>query len=383
MIYADNAATTRISESAYEKMLPYFREEYGNASSHYTLGMNAKRAVEHARIQISESISAKSDEIYFTSGGTEANTWVLRGIADTYRRESIHIITSAIEHPSVLNTCRALEDMGVDVTYVPVSVLGCVAVESVITAIKPSTKLVSIMMANNEIGTIQPIAEIGCILQKRGILFHTDAVQAVGHIPVDVNALHLDYLTASAHKFHGTKGTGILYKRSGVDLPSLLYGGGQERESRAGTENITGIVAAGYALEESDAMMDETAKLISEMVDYTIIGIKSGIADVRINGVLDNRLPGIVNLGFEGVSGESLMHLLDLKGICVSTSSACNSGKDVPSHVLLAMGQTEQQARSAIRISYGRLNTLDEVRTVIDEVCRACHKILNLSVTPT
>jgi len=364
-------------------MLPYFREEYGNASSRYTLGMSAKRAVEQARIQIAESIGAKPDELYFTSGGTEANTWMLRSIADTYRRESVHIITSAIEHPSVFNTCHALEGMNVDVTYVPVSDSGRVAVESVIKAIKPCTKLVSIMMANNETGTIQPVAEIGCLLQKRGILFHTDAVQAVGHIPVDVSDLYVDFLTASAHKFHGAKGVGILYKRSGVDLPPLLYGGGQERESRAGTENIASIVAAGYALEESVAMMDETAKCVSEMVNYTIIGIKSGISDVRINGVLDNRLPSIVNLGFDGVSGESLMHLLDLKGICVSTSSACNSGKDVPSHVLLAMGQTEQQARSAIRVSYGRINTSDEARIVVDEVCRACNKILSLSASPT
>ena len=383
MIYADNAATTRISEYVYEKMLPYLREEYGNASSRYTLGMNAKRAVEQSRVKISGSIGAKPDEVYFTSGGTEANTWVLRSIADTYRRESVHIITSAIEHPSVLNTCRALEDMGIDVTYVPVSNSCRVAVESVITAIKPSTKLVSIMMANNEIGTIQPIAEIGCLLQKRGILFHTDAVQALGHIPVDVNSLYVDFLTASSHKFHGAKGAGILYKRSGVDLPPLLYGGGQERESRAGTENSASIVAAGYALEESVALMDETAKRISEIVNYTIVGIESGISEVRVNGVLDNRLPGIVNLGFSGVSGESLMHLLDLKGICVSTSSACNSRKALPSHVLLAMGQTEQQAMSAIRVSYGRFNTSDEARIVADEVCRACNKILSLSASPT
>lgn len=375
MIYADNAATTRISKSACEKMLPFLREQYGNASSQYKHGVNAKRAIGQARVLVASAIGATPDELYFTSGGTEANTWVLRGIFDAYRRDGIHIITSAIEHPSVLNTCRILEEMGAEVTYIPVSDSGLVSVGSVIAAIKSNTRLVSIMMANNEVGTIQPIAEIGCILQERRILFHTDAVQAVGHIPVDISELYVDFLTASAHKFYGAKGTGILYKRSGVELPSLLYGGGQEHGSRSGTENVASIVAAGCALNECVAEMDDTTKRVGTMATNTIAGIQANIPSVRVNGNSINRLPGIVNLGFDGVSGESMMHLLDLKGICVSTSSACNSGRENPSHVLLAMGQTVGQARSAIRVSYGRFNNIEDVKSIVCSIIESYKKI--------
>jgi len=379
VIYADNAATTRISDRAFEEMLPFLREQYGNASSQHSFGVKAKRAVEHARRQVAAAIGAEPPEITFTSGGSEANSWVLRCVAETYRNESIHIITSAIEHHSVLNACRALEQGGgVEVTFLPVDDTGRVSVEDVKAAIKHNTKLVSIMLANNEIGTIQPIPQIGSYLKGRDILFHTDAVQAVGHIPVDVNDLRVDFLTASAHKFNGAKGTGILYKRSGLNLPPLVFGGEQERGLRAGTENVAGIVSAGFAIEESISEMAEEARRLRSMIEVTVEGIKEKIPSVRVNGDTKFCLPGTVNLGFNGISGESLMHLLDLKGICVSTSSACTSGKNEPSHVLLALGLSEQQAKSAIRLSYGRYNTVDEAKVIVKTVCDAYAKMMNV-----
>jgi len=375
VIYADNAATTKISDSVLEEMLPFLREQYGNASSQYSHGVKAKRAIEQARKQVASAIGAEASEVTFTSSGSEANTWVLRDVVDTYNGENIHIITSSIEHPSVLNTCRALEHHGIDITYLPVDHRGIVSVDDVKAAIKPATKLVSIMLANNEIGTIQPITGIGILLHECNILFHTDAVQAVGHIPVNVNNLQIDFLTASAHKFNGAKGTGILYKRSGLNLSQLIFGGEQEHGLRAGTENVAGIVASGYAIEESIADIDETAKKLNAMVAETVEGIKKVIPTVQVNGEFENRLPGIVNLRFDNVSGESLMHLLDLKGICVSTSSACASGNEEPSHVLLALGLTERQAKSSIRISYGRYNTMDEVNIIVTAICNAHNKI--------
>ncbi len=376
MIYADNAATTRLSESAFEKMLPFLCEQYGNASSQYSLGAKAKRAIEHARKQVAAAIGAEPPEITFTSSGSEANCWVLRCVADTYRNEPMHIVTTAIEHHSVLNACRSLEQTGIEVTYLPVDKMGRVSVDNVKAAIKSRTKLVSIMLANNEIGTIQPISEIGRLLKGESILFHTDAVQAVGHIPVNVNSLQVDFLSASAHKFNGAKGTGILYKRSGLDLSPLVFGGEQEHGLRAGTENVAGIVAAGYAIEESVSEMADTAKRLKAMVEDTVNGIKERIPSVMVNGDSECRLHGTVNLCFDGVSSESLMHLLDLKGVCLSTSSACTSGKDEPSHVLLALGLTEQQAKSAIRISYGKYNCADEVGKVVTTVCDAYEKIV-------
>lgn len=376
MIYADNAATTRISDSVFEKMLPFLREQYGNASSQYSFGVKARRAIEQARKQVADAIGAEPYEITFTSGGSEANSWMLRSIYEIYGDEAKHIITSSIEHHSVLNACRALEENGIAVTYLPVDAFGRLSVADVKAAIRPYTKLVTIMLANNEIGTVQPIAEIGQMLKGRGILFHTDAVQAAGHIPVNVEALGVDFLTASAHKFNGAKGMGILYKRPGLELPPLVFGGEQERGLRAGTENVAGIVSAGYAIEESVSVMSEESKRLSAMVKATVDDIKERIPSVRVNGDSDYRLPGTINLGFDGVSGEALMNLLDLKGICVSTSSACTSGKDEPSHVLLALGQTEQQAKSAIRISYGKDNIASEVETVVAAICEAYNKII-------
>lgn len=376
MIYADNAATTRISDSVFEKMLPFLCEQYGNASSLYSLGINANRAIEQARKQVAAAIGAEPPEITFTSGGSEANSWVLRSIADTYRNEPIHIVTTAIEHHSVLNACRSLEQTGIEVTYLPVNKMGRVSVDNVKAAIKPHTKLVSIMLANNEIGTIQPIAEIGRLLDSERVLFHTDAVQAVGHIPVNVRDLQVDFLTASAHKFNGAKGTGILYKRSGLDLSPMVFGGEQERGLRAGTENVAGIVAAGYAITENVNDITALTDKLSAFVQATISGIRTQIPSIIISGDEHNRLPGAINIVFDGVKGESLIQLLDLKGICVSTSSACSSGKDEPSHVLMALGLSEQQAKSAVRISYGRYNNIDEVETIVAAIGVAYNKIL-------
>jgi len=370
MIYADNAATTKVSDSVLGKMLPFLQEQYGNASSQYSLGVKAKRAVEQARQQVAVAIGAEPSEIVFTSGGSESNSWVIFSVSKG------HVITSSIEHHSVLNSCHSLERKGIDVTYLPVDSKGRVSLNSIKEAIRSDTKLVSIILANNEIGTIQPIAEIGEYLRGRSILFHTDAVQAVGHIPVIVKELGVDFLTASSHKFNGAKGTGILYKRNGVSLPPLIFGGEQERGVRAGTENIAGIVAAGYAITESVTDMIPMAEKLSAFVRTTIRGIRAKIPNIIINGDENNRLPGMVNIVFDGVRGESLMHLLDLNGICVSTSSACSSEKDEPSHVLTALGLNEQQAKSAIRISYGRHNNMDEVETIVATIYNAYNKIL-------
>lgn len=375
MIYADNAATTRVSDHALEKMLPFLRESYGNASSLYSIGSRAKRAIEEARRQTASAIGAEPSEIIFTSGGSEANSWVLRGMAERFRGEAVHIVTTSIEHPSVLNACRALEACGVSVSYLPVSEQGVVDVEAVASAIRPSTKLVSVMLANNEVGTLQPIADIGRRLQGRGVLFHTDAVQALGHIPVDVSALHVDFLTASAHKFHGPKGCGFLFSRSASPLPQLVFGGGQEHGQRAGTENVAGVIALGAALEESIAGMGETrAKLIS-LADATAHGLRAAIPGVEMQCEAVSRLPGMLAVTFPHVSGEAMLHLLDLWGICVSTGSACNSGKGGPSHVLLALGLTEEQAKSSIRISYGRYNLEEDAERVVAGIRRAYFKI--------
>ncbi|GHV54646.1 cysteine desulfurase NifS [Deltaproteobacteria bacterium] len=379
MIYADNAATTRLSDKAYETMLPFLREQYGNASSQYSLGVKAKRAIEHSRQQVAAAIGAKRDEITFTSGGSEANSWVLRGVNDSFGDEAIHIITSSIEHHSVLNACRAIETRGVEVTYLSVNNYGVVDIESVKEAIRSNTKLVSIMFANNEVGTIQPIDKIGRLLHSKNILFHTDAVQAIGHIPINVNEMHIDFISASAHKFNGLKGTGFLYKRSGLSLPQLVFGGEQEQRQRAGTENVAGIVALGYALEESVSNMVCERERLASLIRATADGLRTAIPELLINADNTERLPGTLNVTFPLASGEAMMHLLDLKEICVSTGSACHSGKDEPSHVLLALGLTEQQAKSSIRISYGRYNTLDEVDKIVTAIADAYAKIVRIT----
>lgn len=376
MIYADNAATTKISDSVFEKMLPFLREQYGNASSQYSLGVKAKRAVEKARKQVATAIGANDNEITFTSSGSEANSWVLQGVAEYFKDESVHMITSAIEHDSILNACRALEREGIAITCLPTNRNGVIDVETLKTAIRPNTRLVSVMYANNEIGTLQPINEIGAFLRDKSIWFHTDAVQAVGHIPLDINDLNIDFLTASAHKFNGPKGVGFLYKKEYIEIPKLIFGGGQERGKRGGTENVAGIIALGYALEESIAEMLSVNERLSMLVQATIDGLRRAIPDIQINGEGSPRLAGTLNIRFPHASGEAMMHLLDLKGICVSTSSACSAGKDEPSHVLLALGLSEEQAKSSLRISYGKYNTIHEVEKIICAIANAYTKII-------
>lgn|GEM_PF-406076 len=375
MIYADNAATTKISDYALEKMLPFLRDQYGNASSPYSFGTKAKYAVEHARRQIATSIGARPTEIIFTSGGSEANSWIFHGITEICRNQPIHIITSAIEHHSILNACRALRQKNVTTTYLPVNSVGLISIEDLETAITPHTKLVSIMLANNEIGTIQPVAEIGHILRKKGILFHTDAVQAVGHISTDTLALNVDFLTASAHKFNGPKGTGILYKRSGIILPPMIWGGKQEHDERAGTENVAGIVAAGYALEENTAKMEANAHCQRRMREIIIDYLVAKIPNAQLNGDPRNSLPGLISLSIPNVSGEALLHVLDMKGIVISTGAACNSKITEVSHVLKAIGLPEILAKGTVRISFGRNNVEQDSLIIAKEIISYCQKV--------
>ena len=377
MVYADHAATTALSNRALAAALPFLQGKYGNASSAYAFGKRARQAIERARRQVAEAVGAASSEILFTAGGSEGNNTVLRGVTERAWREGrrVHIVVSAIEHPSVLAPCRALERLGARIDYVPVSQEGRVAAESVAAALSEETCLVSVMLANNEVGTVQDIAAIAELLKKRGVPFHTDAVQAIGHIPVDVKALGVTYLTASGHKFGGMKGTGFLWQREGAELPPLISGGGQERGRRAGTENTAGIVALGEALAESVEQMQEDAGRLRRLVAYTLQMIEREVPEVRMHGADGAHLPGILNIGISGVRGESLVHLLDLKGICVSAASACSAGTDAPSHVLCAMGYGEREAMEALRISYGRENTQEEAQRVAAEIVCAVKKL--------
>lgn len=375
MIYADNAATTKIDDQVFATMLPYLKDEYGNASSQYTFGHSSKRAIERAREQVSIAIGAQAKEVFFTSGGSESDNWAIWGAAMANRAKGKHIITSAIEHLAVLNTCSSLKEQGFDITYLPVDNKGKVDPRDVAAAIKPTTILVSVMMANNEVGTIQPIREIGKITKEAGILLHTDAVQTIGHIPVNVDELGVDLLSASAHKFYGPKGTGFLYIREYASISRFIYGGHQEKGFRAGTENVAGIVGTGKAVELSMKDLEEQIKLMKLLSEITISGLRSRIHGLIVNGHPIDRLPGNVNISFPDVEGEAMMLNLNLKGICVSTSSACNSGNDNLSHVLLAIGASPEQANNTIRISYGKYNSETDTRTIVDEICTIYRKL--------
>lgn len=380
MIYADYAATAPLSGRALAAALPFLRENYGNASSVYSFGRQARRAVERARAQVAAAVGAAPEEIIFTAGGSEGNNTVLRGVAERARQrgQRAHIVVSAMEHPSVLAVCRALEKCGVEVSYLSAARDGRVSPACVWAALRAHTRLVSVMRANNEVGTVQDIAAVAAVLADRGIPLHTDAVQAVGHIPVDVHTLGVTYLTASGHKFCGMKGTGFLYQKEGAELPSLLAGGGQERGLRAGTENTAGIIALGEALRESCERMEEEAARLRGLVAYTIQELRGAIPGIRVHGEGGAHLPGILNIGIPGVRGESLVHLLDLKGICVSAASACSAGADVPSHVLLSMGYRAEEAMEALRISYGRGNTEQEAEEIVRAVAGAVRNIRRL-----
>ncbi len=368
MIYADNAATTKMSRAAIDAMTACMEQEYGNPSSLYALGQHAKETLERARAQVAAVIGAQPEEIYFTSGGSEADNQALRSAAEAGRKKGkTHIISTAFEHHAVLHTLKKLEAEGFDVTLLPVHTDGLVRVEELDAALRESTCLVSVMTANNEIGTIQPIAELGALCRARGVPFHTDAVQAVGHLPIDVEAQHIDLLSASAHKFHGPRGVGFLYARKGIRLTNLIEGGAQERGKRAGTENVAGIVGMAAALEASAAHMEETAARLVPLRDRLIAGLRE-IPHSALNGDADHRLPGNVNFCFEGIEGESLLLLLDDRGICASSGSACTSGSLDPSHVLLAIGRVHDVAHGSLRLTLGDDATAEDVDTIIQNV---------------
>ncbi len=372
MIYLDNAATTKTAPEVVESMLPYFGEAYGNPSAIYALGAAGKKAVNEARRAIASVINARQEEIYFTAGGTEADNWALKAVAESCQEKGRHIITTKIEHHAVLHTCRYLEKKGFEVTYLDVDRDGLVDVEELRAAIRPDTILISVIFANNEIGTIEPVGEIGAIARERGILFHTDAVQAFGQIPIDVEELKVDMLSASAHKLNGPKGVGMLYIRTGLKLRSFIHGGAQERNRRAGTENVPGIVGFGSAAERAARLMEEKGRKERELRDYLIRCIETQVPYCRLNGHRQKRLPGNVNFSFRFIEGESLLIMLDMKGICASSGSACTSGSLDPSHVLLAIGLAHEEAHGSLRMSLSEENTKEE----LDQVTEALKEIV-------
>lgn len=378
-IYLDNAATTKTAQEAVDAMLPYFTENYGNPSSIYSLGGKSKEAVTDAREVIARSLGAQTDEIYFTAGGSEADNWALKAAAEAYQEKGKHIITSCIEHHAILHTCDYLEKKGFEITRVGVDENGIVKLDELEEAVRQDTILISIMFANNEIGTIQPVKEIGEIAQKHGILFHTDAVQAYGQLPIDVDTYHIDMLSASGHKLNGPKGIGFLYIRKGVRIRSFVHGGQQERARRAGTENVTGIVGMGAAVRRALRIMDEKAEKETELRDYLIKRIETEIPYCRLNGHRDKRLPNNVNFSFRFVEGESLLIMLDMEGICASSGSACTSGSLDPSHVLLAIGLPHEIAHGSLRLTLSEETTEEELDIVVDAVKRIVKKLRAMS----
>lgn len=378
-IYLDNAATTRVRPEVAEAVLPAMTETYGNASSVHSFGREAKKAMEKARAQVAAAIGAKKEEIYFTAGGSEADNWAIKGAAHALRKKGLHIITTAIEHHAVLHTCQALEKEGFEVTYLPVDEYGLVTPEQVEAAIRPDTILVSVMAANNEIGTIEPIAEIGAVCRAHKVLFHTDAVQAVGHMPLDVAAMQIDMLSLSGHKFYAPKGVGALYIRTGVRIENLIEGGAQERSRRAGTENVPAIVGMGKAIELITAEMAEENARISGLRDRLIAGILDAIPESRLNGHPTKRLPGNVNVSIRYIEGEALLLSLDMAGIAASSGSACTSGSLDPSHVLLAIGLPHEIAHGSLRLTIGRDNTQDEIDRVLEELPKIVSRLRAMS----
>ena len=378
-IYLDNAATTRTSPQVVEAMLPYFTEKFGNASSIYQMGAESKQAITRSRDIIAESLHEKTEEIYFTAGGSESDNWALIAAAESYGEKGKHIITSKIEHHAILHTCQYLEKRGYEITYIDVDENGMIKLEDLKKAIRPDTILISVMYANNEIGTIQPIAEIGRIARENRILFHTDAVQAYGHVPIDVDELSIDMLSASGHKFNGPKGVGFLYIRKGVKIRAFIHGGAQERNRRAGTENVPGIVGLGAAAECAFAQMDERMEKVSKLRDYLIERIEKEIPYCRLNGDRIKRLPNNVNFSFRFIEGESLLIMLDMKGICASSGSACTSGSLDPSHVLLAIGLPHEIAHGSLRLTLSEENTMEEMDYVIDVIKEVVDRLRQMS----
>lgn len=378
-IYVDNAATTKVAPEVVEAMLPYFTENFGNPSSIYAEGREAKKAIERAREQVATAIGADPKEIYFTGSGSEADNWALRSTAKALSSRGNHIITSAVEHHAILHTCQDLEKQGYEVTYLPVDKYGMVSPEDVKAAIKDTTIMISIMFANNEIGTIMPIAEIGEIAKNAGIVFHTDAVQAVGNVHIDVNEMNIDMLSLTAHKFHGPKGSGALFVRNGVRLISFITGGAQERMRRAGTENVPGIVGLGKAIELATANIDQKQKKLTALRDAYIKKVLETIPYSHLNGHPTKRLPGNANISFEFIEGEGMLLSLDMKGISASSGSACTSGSLDPSHVLLAIGLKHEEAHGSLRVSFGEDNTPEDVNFIADSLKEIVERLRMMS----
>ncbi len=366
--YFDNAATTRVKEEVLKEMLPYFRDFYGNPSSIYTAGRKAKRDIEVARKRVASLIGANTSEIYFTSGGSESDNTAIKGIAYEYKNKGNHIITSKIEHPAVLNSCRVLEKDGFEVTYLNVDEEGKINLEELCNSITSKTILISIMYANNEIGTIQPISEIAKIAKENKIIFHTDAVQAVGNVPIDVSKMGIDLLSLSGHKIYGPKGIGALYVKNNIKFKKFIDGGHQEKNIRAGTENVAGIVGLGKACMLSEYNLDKHISELQNLRDYYLKQVKEKIIDIKLNGSKTDRLPGNSNISFKNIEASTLIFKLDEKGICASSGSACTSGSAEPSHVLVAIGLPKEMSQGALRVTFGEDNTKEDVDYLVDSM---------------
>ena len=379
MIYLDNAATTKTAPEVVDAMLPYFSEYYGNASTIYSLGAESKKAMDHARQTIADSLGAKPEEIYFTAGGSESDNWALKATAEAYASKGKHIITTKIEHHAILHTCEYLEKRGFEITYLNVDREGLISLDELKAAIRPDTILISVMFANNEIGTIEPIAEIGEIAKEHGVLFHTDAVQAYAQVPINVDEMHIDMLSASGHKLNGPKGIGFLYIRKGVKIRSFVHGGAQERSRRAGTENIPGIVGLGAAVERAMRIMDTKTRKEIELRDYLIERLENEIPHCWLNGHRTKRLPNNINFSFLFIEGESMLIMLDMKGICASSGSACTSGSLDPSHVLLAIGLKHEEAHGSLRLTLSEESTKEEMDIVAEEVKKIVQRLRDMS----
>ena len=379
MIYLDNAATTKTAPEVVDAMLPYFSEYYGNASTIYSLGAESKKAMDHARQTIADSLGAKPEEIYFTAGGSESDNWALKATAEAYASKGKHIITTKIEHHAILHTCEYLEKRGFEITYLNVDRDGLISLDELKAAIRPDTILISVMFANNEIGTIEPIAEIGEIAKEHGVLFHTDAVQAYAQVPIHVDEMHIDMLSASGHKLNGPKGIGFLYIRKGVKIRSFVHGGAQERSRRAGTENIPGIVGLGAAVERAMRIMDSKTRKEIELRDYLIGRLENEIPHCWLNGHRTKRLPNNINFSFLFIEAESMLIMLDMKGICASSGSACTSGSLDPSHVLLAIGLKHEEAHGSLRLTLSEDSTKEEMDIVAEEVKKIVQRLRDMS----
>jgi len=379
VIYLDNAATTKVAGEVVEAMLPYFTENYGNPSSVYSFASKNKEAITTQREIVADALGAKPNEIYFTAGGSESDNWALKATAEAYKDKGNHIITTKIEHHAILHTAEYLEKNGFEVTYLDVDENGIVRLEDLKAAIRPTTILISVMFANNEIGTIEPIKEIGAIAKEYGILFHTDAVQAFGQVPINVDECNIDMLSASGHKLNGPKGIGFLYIRKGVKIRSFVHGGGQERKRRAGTENVPGIVGIGTATARAIRTMEERTKKEAELRDYLISRVLEEVPYTKLNGHPEKRLPNNANFSFRFIEGESLLIMLDMKGICASSGSACTSGSLDPSHVLLAIGLPHEIAHGSLRLTLSEETTKEEIDYVVESIKEIVTKLRNMS----